>query len=141
MSLFGASSLHPCAGGNDVSPCLTPAPASAAYFPSRPTSSPSLSQQWLTPSKQYYAPNTNILHTKFLSEDSVGIVTDLLLPRGANRSGAQDRAALPWLIRKVECIHGTVNYRMECAPAFNYAQDPHTAEVRLALMKLPLKLR
>ncbi|GMK53908.1 hypothetical protein CspeluHIS016_0104940 [Cutaneotrichosporon spelunceum] len=79
--------------------------------------------------KQHYSPNTNILHTKFLSESSVGLVTDLLLPKGANRSGTQDRAALPWLIRKVECTHGTVSYRMECAPAFNYARDAHTAEI------------
>ncbi|CAK9781214.1 unnamed protein product [Cutaneotrichosporon oleaginosum] len=79
--------------------------------------------------KQYYAPNTNILHTKFLSEESVGLVTDFLVPKGANKSGAQDRAPLPWLIRKVESIHGTVNYRMECAPAFNYARDEHTVEI------------
>jgi hypothetical protein len=58
----------------------------------------------------------------------VGLVTDLLVPKGANRSGHQDRAPLPWLIRKVECIHGEVNYRMECAPAFNYARHEHTVE-------------
>ncbi|BEI84091.1 hypothetical protein CcaverHIS002_0406950 [Cutaneotrichosporon cavernicola] len=79
--------------------------------------------------KQHYAPNTNILHTKFLSEESVGLVTDLLVPKGANRSGTQDRGVLPWLIRKVECLHGTVQYRMECAPAFNYGRDEHTVEI------------
>lgn len=46
-------------------------------------------------------------------------------------SGLQDRAPLPWLIRKVEVLHGSVEFRMECAPAFNYCRDKHTTEVCL----------
>ncbi|WOO80607.1 putative protein [Vanrija pseudolonga] len=79
--------------------------------------------------KQVYRPNSNILVSKFLSEDSVGSVTDLLIPKGANESGAQTRCPLPWLIRKVESLHGKVKFRMECAPAFNYCLDKHTAEL------------
>lgn len=83
----------------------------------------------LTHRKQYYAPNSNILVTKFLGERAVGAVTDLLVPKGANRGGIQDRAPLPWLIRKVESLQGTVDFRMECAPAFNYCRDTHTTEL------------
>jgi len=52
-----------------------------------------------------------------------------LVPKGANKSGSQNRGPLPWLIRKVESIRGKVPFRMECAPAFNYCRDKHTTEV------------
>lgn len=49
---------------------------------------------------------------------------DYLVPREAcNMSG--QKAHLPWLIRKVEVIRGTVPFRLECAPAFNYCRDKH----------------
>ncbi|KIR53938.1 glycosyl hydrolase [Cryptococcus gattii Ru294] len=82
-----------------------------------------------SPSKQAYAPNSNVLVTKFLSERGVGVVTDLLVPKGANLNNSSSRAFLPWLIRKVESIRGTVPFKMECAPAFNYCRDKHTAEI------------
>ena len=79
--------------------------------------------------KQGYSPNSNVLITKFLSEDGVGVLTDLIVPKGANRTGLQGRAPLPWLIRKVQSITGKIPFRMECAPAFNYCRDKHTAKV------------
>ena len=84
---------------------------------------------WPFRPKQAYAPNSNILTTKFLSDDGVAVLTDLLVPKGANKSGNQDKAILPWLIRKVESIRGSVPFRMECAPAFNYCRDKHEAKV------------
>ena len=84
---------------------------------------------WKYKPKQGYAPNSNVLVTKFLSEDGIGQVTDLLVPKGANHTGVQKRGPLPWLIRKVECIRGKVPFRMDCSPAFNYCQDRHTAKV------------
>ena len=85
--------------------------------------------RWPFRPKQTYAPNSNVLNTKFLSNDGVAVLTDLLVPRAANSSGSQTRAPLPWLIRKIESIRGTVPLRMECAPAFNYCRDKHQAEV------------
>lgn len=79
--------------------------------------------------KQYYAPNSNVLVTKFLNEAAVGAVTDLLVPKGANGHGRQSLAPLPWLIRKVESLHGEVKFKMACAPAFNYCRDEHTTEL------------
>lgn len=90
----------------------------------------SLNPTWAYKPKQAYAPNSNVLVTKFLSEDGVAMVTDLLVPKKANKSGSQNRGPLHWLIRKVESIRGTVPFRMECAPAFNYCRDKHTTEVR-----------
>lgn len=79
--------------------------------------------------KQYYLPNSNVLATKFLNDDRVGQVTDLLVPKEANRSRHQDEAPLPWLIRKVEAVNGKCKFRMECAPAFNYCRDKHQTEL------------
>ncbi|WVQ79649.1 hypothetical protein IAT38_001749 [Cryptococcus sp. DSM 104549] len=89
----------------------------------------SITPTWPFKPKQAYAPNTNVLVTKFLSEQGVGVLTDLLVPRGANLTNSTSRAFLPWLIRKVESIRGKVPFRMECAPAFNYCRDKHTTEL------------
>lgn len=88
-----------------------------------------LSPTWRYKPKQAYAPNSNVLVTKYLSDDGVAMVTDLLVPKGANKSGSQSRGALPWLIRRVESIRGKVPFRMECAPAFNYCRDKHDTEI------------
>jgi len=34
-----------------------------------------------------------------------------------------------WLVRRVECIRGEVEFDVEVLPAFNYAQDPHVTEI------------
>lgn len=91
----------------------------------------SITPTWNFKPKQAYAPNSNVLVTKFLSDDGVGVMTDLLVPKGANKYRSGDKAHLPWLIRKVESIRGKVPFRMECAPAFNYCRDKHTTEVRI----------
>jgi hypothetical protein len=89
----------------------------------------SITPTWNFKPKQAYAPNSNVLVTKFLSEDGVGVITDLLVPKGANTYRKGEKTHLPWLIRKVESIRGKVPFRMECAPAFNYCRDKHTTEV------------
>jgi hypothetical protein len=74
--------------------------------------------------KQNYLPSSNVLQTKFLNEEGVASVTDFL-PRQSTSSSQEGKPFLPWLIRRVEVIRGRVPLRMECAPAFNYAQSPH----------------
>lgn len=36
---------------------------------------------------------------------------------------------LPWLVRRVECIRGTLPIVMQCAPAFNYARSTHITSI------------
>ena len=36
---------------------------------------------------------------------------------------------LPWIIRVVQVIRGTVAFDMECYPAFNYARDTHSVDL------------
>ena len=71
--------------------------------------------------KQYYWPDTNVLITRFFSPDGVGQITDYMpvgLPPQAH--GRHQ------LVRRVQAVRGTMPFRMECVPAFNYGRDEHT---------------
>ncbi|KAG6887678.1 hypothetical protein C0995_013593 [Termitomyces sp. Mi166 len=61
-----------------------------------------------------------------MNEQGVASVTDFL-PRPSSSSPA--KPLLPWLIRRVECIRGTMPLMMQCAPAFNYARDAHSTDI------------
>src|SRR5579884_706 len=74
--------------------------------------------------KQLYWPDTNVLITRFLSNDGVGEVTDYM-PIGARRGNE----GFHGLIRRIKVVRGSMTFRMECFPAFNYARDAHTVEV------------
>lgn len=69
--------------------------------------------------KQFYWPDTNVLVTRFFSEGGVGQVLDFM-PVGEKSSR---------VIRRVESIRGTMQFRVVCRPAFNYARDPHEVGV------------
>ncbi len=74
--------------------------------------------------KQLYWPDSNVLVTRFLSSDGVGEVVDYM--------PIVDAATEPTyhgLIRSVKVVRGSMQFRMECHPAFNYAQDDHTTEM------------
>ncbi|KAG2130783.1 glycoside hydrolase family 15 protein [Suillus bovinus] len=76
--------------------------------------------------KHNYLPSSNVLQTKFLNEKGVVSVTDFL-PRLEN--GESTHPLMFWLVRRVEVVRGTVPLRVECAPAFNYARDPHATQI------------
>ncbi len=68
--------------------------------------------------KQLYWPDTNILVTRFLSPEGVAELIDFM-PVGGEQQ----------LVRRVRCVRGEVTFRALCQPAFNYARDPHVAEL------------
>ena len=70
--------------------------------------------------KQFYWPDTNVLITRFLAPDGVGEVTDFM-PVNALLGGHGGHQ----LVRRVTAVRGTMPFRMECRPAFNYARDRH----------------
>ena len=72
--------------------------------------------------KQLYLPGTNVLLTRFLSEDSVAEITDFM-PIG--REGSYHG-----IMRRVVVLEGEVDFLLQCAPAFDYARSKHTAEKR-----------
>jgi GH15 family glucan-1,4-alpha-glucosidase len=65
--------------------------------------------------KQLYLPDTNVLLTRFLSEEGVGEITDFM-PVEEVTKGKE-------LIRRVTTIRGEVNYKMCCQPRFNYGRS------------------
>ncbi len=74
--------------------------------------------------KQLYWPDTNVLVTRFFTPDGVGEVTDYM-PIGASDSGRGRHR----IVRRVEVVRGTMTFRMECSPAFDYAREGH--EIRI----------
>jgi GH15 family glucan-1,4-alpha-glucosidase len=72
--------------------------------------------------KQMYLPDTNILVTRFLSQEGVGEVTDFM-PIEEPTTGR--RAMLHEIVRIVRCVRGEVRFRLFCKPAFDFAQMPH----------------
>ena len=74
-------------------------------------------------SKQFYWPETNILVTRFFSLDGVGEVTDYMPVRLEWEGHGRHQ-----LVRRVRSVRGSMAFRMECRPAFNYARDRHRTD-------------
>ena len=74
--------------------------------------------------KQFYWPDTNVLVTRFLTRDGVGEITDYM-PVAL----AADDPRRHQLVRWVQVVRGSMEFCLECRPAFNYGRDPHTAHV------------
>ncbi|SCG74784.1 glycoside hydrolase family 15 protein [Micromonospora inositola] len=70
-------------------------------------------------SKQLYLPGTAILITRFLSADGVGELVDFMPVAGDE---ATDRHRL---VRMLRMVRGTMRFRIDCQPRFNYGRDPH----------------
>ncbi|MFT4111446.1 glycoside hydrolase family 15 protein [Silvibacterium sp.] len=73
--------------------------------------------------KQMYLPDTNILLTRFLSEDGVVELTDFMpVVEDPTKSHYGHH-----IIRMLRVVKGDVPFEMHCAPRFNYARSSHTA--------------
>jgi len=71
--------------------------------------------------KQFYFPDTNVLITRFFSEDGVGEVEDFMPITGDPRETSRHR-----LIRRTMCVRGSITFRARVAPRFDYARKRHT---------------
>jgi GH15 family glucan-1,4-alpha-glucosidase len=78
-----------------------------------------------TKTKQFYFPDTNVLITRFLTEDGVGEVQDFMPV--TDEAGEADRHRL---IRRVVCVRGSIPFRARVAPRFGYGAEPHTARLQ-----------
>jgi GH15 family glucan-1,4-alpha-glucosidase len=75
--------------------------------------------------RQMYMPETNVLLTRFLRQEGVGEVIDFMPVReGKNQ---QSESVAHEIVRIARAVRGEVRFRLECAPAFNYARTPHRA--------------
>jgi len=71
--------------------------------------------------KQIYLPNTNILVTRFLTEDGLAEVIDFM-PIG-RESGGQTEQEGRQLVRIAKAIRSPAQFRLECRPGFDYARQ------------------
>lgn len=69
--------------------------------------------------KQLYLPETNVLLTRFLSDEGVAEITDFM-PEEEQYGGKE-------IIRRIACIKGEARFKLECCPRFDYARSPHQA--------------
>jgi GH15 family glucan-1,4-alpha-glucosidase len=76
--------------------------------------------------RQMYMPETNVLLTRFLRAEGVGEIIDFM-PVQNDRS-ADSGSVMHEIVRIARAVRGAVRFRLECAPAFNYARTPHRAE-------------
>src|SRR3990172_5830285 len=76
-------------------------------------------------SKQMYLPDTNILLTRFLCTDGVGECLDFMpvLQEPGHDKVNHD------IVRQVRVVRGTLSFKLECFPAFDYARAEHVLHV------------
>lgn len=70
--------------------------------------------------KQLYFPDTNMLLTRFLSDDGVVEISDFM--------PIKQLGHFHDLVRRVKVVRGEVRVRMVCAPRFDYSRAEHTVE-------------
>jgi GH15 family glucan-1,4-alpha-glucosidase len=70
--------------------------------------------------KQLYFPDTNVLISRFLSEEGVGEVQGFMPVEEVGAEVHRHR-----LIRRVVGVRGEMRFRVEVYPAFNYGRDRH----------------
>ena len=133
-------------------PTLTPTPPPRNNRPPhrshRPPPKPSspeasaqreLERRYVT-HKQLYHSDTNVLISRFLSDNGVGQVMDYM------PAGKLSERAKRWLVRELVVVRGKMSFQVELVPAFNYARDEHRVEVehfgcRFISRRLVMELR
>jgi GH15 family glucan-1,4-alpha-glucosidase len=69
--------------------------------------------------KQLYLPGTAVLVTRFFTDGGVGEIVDFMPLDGAHCS----------IVRRIEVVRGSMRFRVECTPAFDYARLPHRVAI------------
>jgi GH15 family glucan-1,4-alpha-glucosidase len=70
--------------------------------------------------KQLYLPDTNVLLTRFLSDEGVAEISDFMPVEMENPTNE--------LVRRVKTVRGEVQFQLTCAPRFDYARASHRVE-------------
>jgi GH15 family glucan-1,4-alpha-glucosidase len=74
--------------------------------------------------RQMYLPETNVLLTRFLRKEGVGEVVDFMPVHEEGVSSRPEK--VHEIVRIVRAVRGSVTFRLECLPAFDYARRPHS---------------
>jgi GH15 family glucan-1,4-alpha-glucosidase len=75
--------------------------------------------------KQFYWPDTNVLITRFLAPHGAAELTDFMPVQNHSPISQHNLQ----LIRRVAAVRGSVEFIMECRPAFDYARAPHKTSI------------
>lgn len=70
--------------------------------------------------RQLYLPDSNVLLTRFLSADGVAEISDFMPVEEVQNAHS--------LVRRVKTVRGEIEFRLSCAPRFDYARSPHRSE-------------
>ena len=73
--------------------------------------------------KQMYFPQTAVLITRFMSADGVGEVIDFMPVADEPTVATASRM----IVRGIRVVRGTLTFRVECRPRFDYGRSAHTA--------------
>jgi GH15 family glucan-1,4-alpha-glucosidase len=87
------------------------------FYALRPTA-----EEWNA--KQLYFPDTNVLITRFFTEDGVGEVQDFMPIEGAELAMHRHR-----LVRRVVVVRGEMDFQIEVQPRFDYGRAEHEVEM------------
>jgi GH15 family glucan-1,4-alpha-glucosidase len=71
------------------------------------------------PARQLYVPDTAVLVTRFMTEAGVGEIIDFM-PISGKVPTDQHR-----LVRVIRCVRGTMTFRVDLAPRFDYGRKAH----------------
>jgi GH15 family glucan-1,4-alpha-glucosidase len=74
--------------------------------------------------RQLYFPDSAVLITRFMSEEGVGEVLDFMPIEQPETPTDRHR-----LVRVVRVVRGTMRFRLECAPRFDYGRAPHELQL------------
>ena len=74
--------------------------------------------------KQLYFPDTNVLITRFFTEDGVGEVQDFMPIDHAELAMHRHR-----LVRRVVVVRGEMDFQIEVQPRFDYGRAEHEVEM------------
>jgi GH15 family glucan-1,4-alpha-glucosidase len=72
--------------------------------------------------KQLYLPDSNILLTRFLSDEGVAEISDFM--------PVEQKEPVHELVRRAKTVRGEIHFRMVCQPRFDYARSKHRVEKR-----------
>ena len=70
--------------------------------------------------KQLYLPDTNVLLTRFLSDDGIAEMADFM--------PVLEKPGPSRIVRHLSVIQGEIIFELKCRPRFDYARMEHTAE-------------
>jgi pentatricopeptide repeat protein len=75
--------------------------------------------------KQMYMPDSNVLLTRFLAQDSVAELYDFMVPDHPSCP----KASVRQIVRQVRVLRGRAEVQVYCRPAFDYARASHRVSV------------